>query len=143
MSFTSLLTLVSLACTFLFAAYTIYYRAMRSYWTKTMTGMEELKTLAEPRPEGAKLKGTVVIAGGSVAGLATARMCTDHFENVIVVEPETWLHTEEGVTVPDRMAKNVGKGDDSYNAPSHKRARVPQWALHHCKFCCFHPSIKQ
>ena len=32
----------------------------------------------------------------SIAGLATARVCHDHFERVVIVEPEAWLATEEG-----------------------------------------------
>jgi hypothetical protein len=32
----------------------------------------------------------------SIAGLAVARVCHDHFECVIIVEPEAWLVTPEG-----------------------------------------------
>ncbi len=35
----------------------------------------------------------------SVGGLLTARVCQDHFERVIIVEPEAWVSTEEGCAV--------------------------------------------
>jgi hypothetical protein len=35
-------------------------------------------------------------SGSSIAGLVTARVCHDHFERVVIVEPEAWLATPEG-----------------------------------------------
>ena len=32
----------------------------------------------------------------SIAGLLTARICSDHFEEVVIVESEAWLASEEG-----------------------------------------------
>lgn len=32
----------------------------------------------------------------SIGGLLAARICHDHFERVIIVEPEGWLTTEHG-----------------------------------------------
>ena len=32
-----------------------------------------------------------------MAGLWAARVCSDHFEKVIIVEAEKWLETDEGV----------------------------------------------
>lgn len=34
----------------------------------------------------------------SIAGLWAARICADHFEDVLIFEPEEWLSTEEGRT---------------------------------------------
>lgn len=34
----------------------------------------------------------------SIGGLLAARVCADHFVDVVVVEPEAWLATEEGKT---------------------------------------------
>ena len=95
--------------------------------------MDELKHLGEPRPSGKKIRGTVVIAGGSVAGLGAARSCYDHFEKVIIVEPEAWLATEEGVTVPPRKTKVAGSSTEKYMTPAHKRGHVAQWTSVHCK----------
>ncbi|KAK0486200.1 hypothetical protein IW261DRAFT_1549089 [Armillaria novae-zelandiae] len=41
-----------------------------------------------------KIKGTAVICGGSVGGLIAARVCHDHFEQVVIVEPEAWLNSD-------------------------------------------------
>ncbi|KAJ7083481.1 hypothetical protein C8R44DRAFT_753495 [Mycena epipterygia] len=45
-----------------------------------------LHLLGQPRKH--KLKGTAIICGGSIAGIVTARICANHFERVIVVDPE-------------------------------------------------------
>ncbi|KAJ7578590.1 hypothetical protein C8J56DRAFT_968510, partial [Mycena floridula] len=59
------------------------------------TCINELPRLGTARAKDEKLKGTVVICGGSIAGLLTARVCLDHFENVIIVEAEAWAGTED------------------------------------------------
>ncbi|KAJ7785634.1 hypothetical protein B0H16DRAFT_1400210 [Mycena metata] len=46
----------------------------------------ELNALGQPRAK--KLPGTAVVCGGSVAGSVTARILADHFERVILVDPE-------------------------------------------------------
>ncbi|KAJ7779095.1 hypothetical protein B0H16DRAFT_804463 [Mycena metata] len=46
----------------------------------------ELAVLGQPRAK--KLPGTAVVCGGSIAGSVTARILTDHFERVILVDPE-------------------------------------------------------
>ncbi|KAJ7633705.1 hypothetical protein B0H17DRAFT_1108034 [Mycena rosella] len=48
--------------------------------------IKELSLLGQPRKH--KLPGTAVICGGSIAGIITARICADHFERVIVIDPE-------------------------------------------------------
>ena len=53
----------------------------------------------------------------SIAGLVTARICHDHFEKVIIVEPETWLATEEGWR-PEREPKTKSRARVSqYQSP--------------------------
>ncbi|KAJ7924324.1 hypothetical protein B0H13DRAFT_2315469 [Mycena leptocephala] len=47
---------------------------------------KELGTLGQPRNK--KLPGTAVVCGGSVAGPVTARILADHFERVILIDPE-------------------------------------------------------
>ncbi|KAK0215876.1 hypothetical protein EDD85DRAFT_444658 [Armillaria nabsnona] len=65
-----------------------------------------------------KIKGTAVICGGSIGGLLAARVCHDHFDDVVIVEPEAWVNT------PDAM------GVDPWNQQS-KRSRVMQYdSLH-------------
>ncbi|KAJ7681973.1 hypothetical protein DFH06DRAFT_1463838 [Mycena polygramma] len=34
------------------------------------------------------IPGTAIVCGGSIAGLVTARICADHFERVIIIDPE-------------------------------------------------------
>ncbi|KAJ6569416.1 hypothetical protein B0H19DRAFT_1257065 [Mycena capillaripes] len=47
---------------------------------------KELGVLGQPRDK--KLQGTAVVCGGSIAGTVTARILADHFERVILVDPE-------------------------------------------------------
>ncbi|KAJ7680899.1 hypothetical protein DFH06DRAFT_1464974 [Mycena polygramma] len=47
---------------------------------------KELDTLGQPRKQ--KLPGTAVVCGKSIAGTVTARILADHFERVILVDPE-------------------------------------------------------
>ncbi|KAH7908362.1 hypothetical protein BJ138DRAFT_361040 [Hygrophoropsis aurantiaca] len=60
------------------------------------TGLADLPLLGQSRPQGQKIKGTVVVCGGSVGGLLAARVCHDHFEKVVIVEPEAWLAEKDG-----------------------------------------------
>ncbi|KAJ7779087.1 hypothetical protein B0H16DRAFT_1711427 [Mycena metata] len=46
----------------------------------------ELAVLGQPRAK--KLPGTAVVCGGSIAGSVTARILADHFDRVILVDPE-------------------------------------------------------
>ncbi|KAF8221557.1 hypothetical protein L208DRAFT_1327277 [Tricholoma matsutake] len=69
---------------------------LRRKLVQTETGMVDVPFLGNARPKDRKIQGTAVVCGGSIAGLATARVCHDHFEQVIIVEPEAWLVTTEG-----------------------------------------------
>ncbi|KAJ6538109.1 hypothetical protein B0H19DRAFT_1270473 [Mycena capillaripes] len=67
-------------------------------WQRVCTSspewIEELDSLGQPRKQ--KLSGTAVVCGGrqnSVAGTVIARVLSDHFERVILVDPE--LHDIE------------------------------------------------
>ncbi|KAF7367481.1 hypothetical protein MSAN_00811000 [Mycena sanguinolenta] len=40
------------------------------------------------RPGRHTLPGTAIVCGGSIAGIITARICADHFERVIIIDPE-------------------------------------------------------
>ncbi|KIY63038.1 hypothetical protein CYLTODRAFT_458461 [Cylindrobasidium torrendii FP15055 ss-10] len=70
--------------------------------------------LGQKRLDSAKIPGIAVICGGSVGGLFAARVCSDHFERVVIIEPESWLTTEDG------------RRTDSWNQEN-KRARVMQY----------------
>ncbi|KAF8151934.1 hypothetical protein K438DRAFT_1864784 [Mycena galopus ATCC 62051] len=48
--------------------------------------IKELDNLGQPRKK--KLPGTAVVCGGSIAGTVTSRILADHFERVILVDPE-------------------------------------------------------
>ncbi|KAJ7103072.1 hypothetical protein B0H15DRAFT_767331 [Mycena belliarum] len=48
--------------------------------------MKDLELLGRPRKQ--KLHGTAVVCGGSIAGTVTARILADHFERVVLVDPE-------------------------------------------------------
>ncbi|KAJ7930896.1 hypothetical protein B0H13DRAFT_1960599 [Mycena leptocephala] len=48
--------------------------------------IKELDALGQPRKQ--KLLGTAVVCGGSIAGTVVARVLADHFDHVILVDPE-------------------------------------------------------
>ncbi|KAF7331082.1 hypothetical protein MVEN_02448500 [Mycena venus] len=48
--------------------------------------LKGLENLGQSRIQ--KLPGTAVVCGGSIAGIVTARIFADHFEHVIMVDPE-------------------------------------------------------
>ncbi|KAF8811474.1 hypothetical protein BYT27DRAFT_7208525 [Phlegmacium glaucopus] len=50
----------------------------------------------------------------SISGLVTARVCHDHFERVLIIEPEGWLFTDDGMPTQAWTQKN-------------KRTRVMQY----------------
>ncbi|KAJ7289372.1 hypothetical protein C8J57DRAFT_1277510 [Mycena rebaudengoi] len=74
------------------AAYLILlvsWHLLRRYLIAKHTGLVDLPFLKSCHPD-KKIPGTAVICGGSIAGLLPARVCHDHFEHVLVVEPEAW-----------------------------------------------------
>ncbi|QRW12720.1 FAD-binding domain protein [Ceratobasidium sp. AG-Ba] len=60
----------------------------RSYALNTTTALGEVGRLRSSRVSG-YISGKAVIAGGSIAGLATAIVCSRFFEQVIIVEPDS------------------------------------------------------
>ena len=96
------------------AIYKYVKASLKSYLVEHTTVLNDLPVLGTPR-RGKKLPGTAVICGGSyafasflnwkradgnplcsLAGLLAARICSDHFEDVLIIEPEAWLAGEEG-----------------------------------------------
>ncbi|KAF8577656.1 hypothetical protein K439DRAFT_1396440 [Ramaria rubella] len=100
----------------------IAYFLYRNFRAK-LTALDDIPLCGIPR-KGGKINGTAVVCGGSLAGLFTARACSDHFENVLIIEPEEWLLTNEGVV--DRHREKA-----TTDASIPKRSRVPHYiALH-------------
>ncbi|KAK7469989.1 hypothetical protein VKT23_001424 [Stygiomarasmius scandens] len=93
-------------------------RRVRNYFLKKETITYDLPLLGKARQEREKIRGAAVVCGGSIAGLLTARICSDHFEKVYIVEPESWLCTEDGKEVESWNQKN-------------KRSRVMQYYSTH------------
>ncbi|KAF5354617.1 hypothetical protein D9757_009569 [Collybiopsis confluens] len=106
-------------------------KRLRHRFLLRQTCVEDLKRLGQSRPENTKLKGTAVVCGGSIGGLLAARVCHDHFARVIIVEPESWLGTE------DATRKDAWKQE-------HSRTRVVQYhSLQGEKsgLCCLFPNF--
>lgn len=117
----------------LLAAYLVYREASRLLYNTLLkkTALAYLPLLGQPRKF--KLPGNAVVCGGrqvnfflsltthrlncprSLAGLFAARVLADHYQHVLIVEPEEWVTTEEGLQ----------------HDHSKKRTRVPQYAYMH------------
>ncbi|KIJ31551.1 hypothetical protein M422DRAFT_783737 [Sphaerobolus stellatus SS14] len=93
---------------------------VRRRFINSLTIMNDLPKLGLSRDGDKRIRGTAVICGGSLSGLLAARVCSDHFEHVVIVEPEEWLLSEDGLNPNIENAMN-GK---TINNP---RARIPQW----------------
>ncbi|EJD45017.1 hypothetical protein AURDEDRAFT_184878 [Auricularia subglabra TFB-10046 SS5] len=104
--------------------------ALRSYLMRTFTGLPDLARIGTPCT---KRSGTAVIAGGSIAGLVTARVLRDHFERVVVVEPEAFTFTPEAVDGELYGTREVldGVRGETYQAVAHSRSRVWQYCAMH------------
>ncbi|KAJ7151730.1 hypothetical protein C8R46DRAFT_1122944 [Mycena filopes] len=102
----SLSTLSVGSALFLLASGLLWQRACKS----PPPWHAELAVLGQPRLK--KLPGTAVVCGGSIAGSVTARILADHFERVILVDPE------------------VGKNDES-------KTRILQYNAFHIILCLF------
>ncbi|KAL1720184.1 hypothetical protein EV715DRAFT_197336 [Schizophyllum commune] len=84
-----------LAALLLWRALWLVGRYVRDRALRRETCLHEFEDLGLPR-RGRKIQGTAVICGGSYSGLLAARVCHDHFERVVIIDPEEWLSTEEG-----------------------------------------------
>lgn len=68
----------------------------------------------------------------SFSGLYAARILSDHFQNVLVVEPESWVNTSEGYAPVFDM-----NGDVIENGQTHNRARVLQHGTTHGEYYAY------
>ncbi|KAJ7588541.1 hypothetical protein C8J56DRAFT_785461 [Mycena floridula] len=107
---TASIALISLVC----LSFAYFNHIIRRNAAAKETGVPDLPLMGQARPQGQKIKGTAVVCGGSVIGLLTARVCHDHFENVVIVEPGAWVASE------DAMRK------DGWNQ-KHSRSRIVQY----------------
>lgn len=92
---------------------------IRRHLIKKLTALDELAKLgtkSNRRTE--QLRGTVIICGGSIAGLLVAKVCSDHFENVVTVESEEWVTTPDAYTGSHRkeLANKKRSHVAQYNA---------------------------
>ncbi|KLO08763.1 hypothetical protein SCHPADRAFT_595212 [Schizopora paradoxa] len=103
---------------------------VRNHFVKKYTVTKDLCDAGKARPDQKRIRGTAVICGGSIAGLWSARVCADHFEDVVIVEPEAWLATDDGVSpIYDE------NGNEIKNAAKFPRTRVVQYhGLHYLQF---------
>ncbi|KZV89562.1 hypothetical protein EXIGLDRAFT_141093 [Exidia glandulosa HHB12029] len=114
----------------LFPAWLLGKRALRSWAMRTFTAVPDLQRAGTPRKYG-RVAGTAVVCGGSIGGLFAARLCADHFERVVVVEPESWTFTPEARAPPVDNIAEVVKDDATYKTIKHKRTRVYQYTSIH------------
>ncbi|KAJ7658947.1 hypothetical protein B0H17DRAFT_343339 [Mycena rosella] len=116
-------TVVLLAVPASYLLLLLSWHLLRRHLLAKNIGLPDLELLKNSRKQDERIPGTAVICGGSIAGLLTARVCHDHFERVLVVEPEAWVTSEEGRKI------------DGWNQKV-ARSRVVQYtSLHACQ--CF------
>ncbi|KIJ42124.1 hypothetical protein M422DRAFT_31490 [Sphaerobolus stellatus SS14] len=109
-----------------YAIYRFTATLTRNKLRAILTAVDDIPLLGLPRGCTRRIPGTAVVCGGSIAGLLTAKICGDHFDKVVIVEPEEWVTTEEGLHDRHRQAL------DNYSLEAdHKRARVFQYTFMH------------
>ncbi|KAK0466735.1 uncharacterized protein EV420DRAFT_1635777 [Desarmillaria tabescens] len=94
------------------------WRYLRYRLLRKQTCVLDLEQLGLSRSADQKIHGTAVICGGSLAGLFAARVCHDHFNEVVIVEPEVWADR------PD------AKRQDAWNQEN-TRSRIMQYESLH------------
>ncbi|EJD44998.1 hypothetical protein AURDEDRAFT_114203 [Auricularia subglabra TFB-10046 SS5] len=116
----------------LVVSYYVLKRALRSYLLHKYTGVTDIPALGRARV-GGKIAGAAVVCGGSIGGLLTARVLSDHFARVVVVEPEAWALTPEASSPGGTSAgtRTVRSDSGEYETIAHKRARVYQYTAIH------------
>lgn len=85
-----------------FIAYHISCRFLSKY-LHSLTFLPIFDLLNFRRPPNKRIKGTAVIAGASFTDLWTVYVCSDHFEDEVVIRPDAWVctdSTEEGIWIP-------------------------------------------
>ncbi|KAH7062813.1 hypothetical protein BKA62DRAFT_679778, partial [Auriculariales sp. MPI-PUGE-AT-0066] len=135
---------VSSFAAILLASYWLAKRTLWEYLMCTSTVVRELSQLGTSR-ELREKRGIVSFAVGvtvltriflSVAGLLAARVCTDHFAKVIVIEPDEWTHTLEArlpwtSSATREVSSDSGDNHQRYSTLVHQRTRVYQFTSLH------------
>lgn len=67
----------------------------------------------------------------SIAGLLAAAVCADHFESVLVIEPEEWAN-EHGMDLPQHQSYRTLS--DGHKEPVVARTRIMQYMALHCEY---------
>ncbi|KAG8913742.1 hypothetical protein FRC01_004408, partial [Tulasnella sp. 417] len=88
-----------------------------------LTILRDVENLHKPR-KGSKIPGRAVICGGSVGGMLAAAVCADHFDSVLIVEPEAWANNH-GSEVPEKRAYRTTS--DGYQVAVQPRTRIMQY----------------
>ncbi|GJJ12742.1 hypothetical protein Clacol_006987 [Clathrus columnatus] len=99
--------------------YKVCWFFFRRYIISRTTALDDLDDIGRIRAH-PKLRGTVVICGGSISGLLAARVCSDHFQDVVMVEAEDWITTPSGYI-----------GSHRKELAPHKRSHVAQYKAAH------------
>ncbi|KAF7327955.1 hypothetical protein MKEN_00375700 [Mycena kentingensis (nom. inval.)] len=108
------MTTFDIACAL--AATVVVLYGWQKLCKRTPIWVRQLDHLGVPRARDKPLvPGTVVVCGGSVAGILSARVCADHFERVLVVDPDI---------------ENPGK-------------RIIQWNAAHLYLCLFVTGVRR
>ncbi|KAK0501788.1 hypothetical protein EDD18DRAFT_1347857 [Armillaria luteobubalina] len=119
----------------LVAALGLYYvllslqHVLRRRLLLAQTCVSDVDSLGHRSPA-QKIKGTAVICGGSIAGLTAARVCHDHFEDVVIIEPEAWLNSADAMRSDSRNQEN-------------KRSRVMQYESFHILLTIGYTAMKK
>ncbi|KAJ3552545.1 hypothetical protein NM688_g4098 [Phlebia brevispora] len=69
-----------------FSLYSVIGKLCRAYFVKHLITVDGLPLLGLKRAK--KIRGTAIICGGSISGLLAARVCSDHFTDVLIIDPE-------------------------------------------------------
>ncbi|KAK0202370.1 hypothetical protein DFS33DRAFT_1476012 [Desarmillaria ectypa] len=90
--------------------------ALRRKHLRKQTCVLDLDGLGLRLP-GKKIKGTSVICGGRILGLLAARVCHDHFEEVVIVELESWLNSENARQMHSGTEKVSVRSETEFSPP--------------------------
>ncbi|KAG8891881.1 hypothetical protein FRC00_012966, partial [Tulasnella sp. 408] len=72
-----------------------------------LTIIDDLPQLGKATSGSTKVQGCAVVCGGSISGLLAARVCSDHFSEVVVVEPEALFDANGEVLPMDVRRKRI------------------------------------
>ncbi|KIY69826.1 hypothetical protein CYLTODRAFT_488549 [Cylindrobasidium torrendii FP15055 ss-10] len=102
------------SATLLYYGFGVIWGVLRQRSIVKNAAWYDIPQLGRPRQDTERIPGTAVVCSGSMGGLLAARICSDHFERVVIIEPENWLSTEDA------------QREDSWNQDN-KRTRVMQY----------------